>query len=132
MNSKKISIAAYTGLSVYCIVKQESSGKKLDNIDGGFRFSPPNPYIFFVEDSVIKGRYDFSENRQVWRNGVYSFTAYAQNGTSPDPVNDLILGIKSMYVKDNSEVFIEQVASSIDWSKMTPTISVDITQVLGE
>jgi len=190
MAVKKISIVSFTGFTVYCIIKQESTGWNLDDTDGGFRASVvegfpdswrgdysslvdyetadrvtyeghyysciltngptlPNeihiplesgywnslgtfdPYLSFTEDSIIRGRYDFSENRKEWVNGLYTATAYRQVGAYPSPEVDLILGIKSMYVKDNAEVVVEQDVSGIDWDKMIPTIAVTVTQTIG-
>jgi hypothetical protein len=187
MAVKKISIVSFTGSTVYCVVKQESTGWNLDDTDGAFRvsvadsypdlwrgaYSPlvdyvmndrvsyggsfyycvsangptlPNfvedptnagywsslgsfdPYLFFTEDSVVKGRYDFSENRQVWVDGQYTATAYRQVGAFPSPADDLILGINGMYVKDNSEVNVEQDVSAIDWGMIIPVVSVTVTQ----
>jgi hypothetical protein len=132
MASKKIIVSSETGDTVYCMIKRESNGWLLDDTDGGFRTTPADPYLFFVEDSVIKGRFNFSENRLVWVKGLYSVTAYKQNGASPSPINDTILGIRSMYVKNNAEVIVEEDVSTIGWSKIIPTISVTITQIIGE
>jgi hypothetical protein len=132
MAVKKAAVVAITGSTVYCMVKREANGKLLDDVDGGFRTDPTDPYLIMVEDPVIKGRYNFSENRTIWVDGSYSVMAYRQHTSSADPSIDLVLGIKGMYVKNNTEVIVEQNVSSINWDRLIPTISVDISQVIGE
>ena len=92
---------------------------------------PFDPYLSFTENSIIKGRYDFSEDRSVWVDGLYTATAYQRTGSYPAPEVDTVLGIKSMYVKNNAEVVAEEDVADISWDRIVPTIAVTVTQTIG-
>ena len=61
-NAKKIILDwSETAKTVYAIVRREADGYRLNDADGAFASVPADPYISLAEDSVIKGRYEVSD-----------------------------------------------------------------------
>jgi hypothetical protein len=114
-NVKKIT-ADYsaTGLTVYAIVRREADGYRLNDADGAFASAPADPFLSLVEDSVIKGRYEVSESRTAWNDGLYTIVVYKQAGGSPSPVADTIIGTGEMYIKSDLEILFDASVASIE------------------
>jgi len=108
MASKRI-ICDYpeTGITTYCIVRREADNFRLNDADGAFASAPADPYLSLTEDSVIKGRYEASESRAVWNDGLYTVAVYKQAGGSPAPASDTIIGTGEMYIKSDLEVKVD-------------------------
>lgn len=102
-----------TGLIVYCIIRREIDGFRMDDADGSFAASPADPYVSLTEDAVIKGRYELDEARTVWDDGLYTIAIYSQAGGSPAPVSDTIIGTGPAYwaIKNDLEVFLSAPAA---------------------
>ncbi len=102
-NIKKLTLDwSETGITVYCIVRREVDLFLLDDADGTFAASPADPYLSLTEDSVIYGRYEVSESRQVWDNGSYTVICYKQNGGSPSPTNDTVIGSGDVFIQGDA------------------------------
>jgi len=94
-----------TGLTVYCIIRREIDNYIFDDSIGDFSNSPVDPYQTMVENSFIKKRYEFSEDRNEWSDGNYSVVAYSQIGPSPDLINDVLIGSCMLKIYNDAEVF---------------------------
>jgi len=107
-NVKRIAIstAEGTALTVYAIIKRISDGYLLDDSDGSFADGPADPYLSLSEDSVIKGNYSVDESRVSWSDGEYEITAYMQDGGSPAPATDTVIGSGQMFIRSDEEVDI--------------------------
>lgn len=92
-----------TALTVYAIIRREVDSYRLDDATGSFAASPADPYVTLTEDSVIKGRYENNESRQVWNDGRYTVTVYQQTGGSPSPVADTIIGSGELSIVADTE-----------------------------
>lgn len=93
-----------TALTVYAIIRREVDSYRLNDADGAFASAPADPYLSLTEDSVIKGRYEKNESRQVWNNGEYMVVFYQQAGGSPAPVSDTIIGSGVLWIIADAEV----------------------------
>jgi hypothetical protein len=93
-----------TGKTVYCIIRKEANAYRLADADGEFAEAPADPYISLTEDAVIKGRYELSESRVVWADGLYTVAIYKQAGGSPAPESDTIIGSGEMQILSDAEV----------------------------
>lgn len=91
--TKRFVVDAATGGTVYGIVTREADGYRLNDADGAFASAPADPYQEFTEDTVVKGRYVYSESRAAWNSGTYTITVYVQAGGSPAPASDTVAGI---------------------------------------
>lgn len=91
--TKRFVVDAATGGTVYGIVTREADGYRLNDADGAFAAAPADPYQEFAEDTVVKGRYVYSESRAAWNSGTYTITVYIQAGGSPAPASDTVAGI---------------------------------------
>ncbi len=102
-----------TGLTVYCIIRRESDGFRMDDADGSFTETPADPYVSLTEDAVIKGRYELDEARTVWGDDLYTVAIYSQTAGSPAPASDTIIGTGPAYwaIKDDLEVFLSAPAA---------------------
>jgi len=128
-NAKKI-IAPWseTGLTVYCIVRRETDGYRLDDADGTFAASPADPYLSLTEDSIIKGLYEVSESRTAWTDGRHTVTVYRQAGASPVPASDQVIGSGEMWIVSDSEVALDDPANfKADVSNVTVGTNLDKT-----
>jgi len=122
--AKKITVGTQSAETVYCIIRRESDGYLLDDATGSFGAAPADPYVSLTEHSVIKGMYEKSESRSVWTDGFYTVTAYKQSAGSPVPASDNVLGIKSMYVKDDVELTSVEEMAAINWAEMSSPVLV--------
>lgn len=105
MATKVISIAwTETSVSIYCIIRQQINSYRFDNGNGTFVSTPINPYLFLIEDAVIKGLYEISESRTVWADGVYIVIVYKQKGLTPSPSVDIVIGAEEMFISADTEV----------------------------
>ena len=106
-NVKKITLDwSETGKTIYCIIRREADGYRLNDADGAFASNPADPYLSLSEDTVIKGRYEVSESRQAWNDGNYSIAIYKQAGGSPAPASDTIIGTGSLYIISDMEIIL--------------------------
>lgn len=120
-----------TGLTVYCIIRREVDSYRLNDADGAFASAPADPYVSLAEDSVIKGRYELSESRTVWDNGLYTVAVYRQSGGSPAPASDTIIGTGRMYALNDVEVFLDTPPSLVkaDTATIIGYIDTEITAI---
>ena len=95
-----------SGIALYCLIRQETSGFLFDNSDGDFRPTPVDLFLPLTEHTVIKGMYEVSENRRIWTDGRYVVVCYKQIGAAPTIANDVLIGTGDMYVVDNAEVVL--------------------------
>jgi len=114
-NVKKIGTSKIVpGNIVYCIVRREADGFRLDDADGlTFAAAPADPYVSLTEDSVIKGLYEVSESRVAWNDGRYKVFIYVQSGASPAPVNDALFDQMDFWVLG------DQVVNVVPWESGT-------------
>lgn len=105
MSTKKINVSySNYNTTLYVLIKRESDGYYMNNVDGSFYTLPiADMYLQLIEDSIVKGLYKQTESRTAWTDGEYTIIAYEQIGGSPSLSNDILVGINSMYVKDDSE-----------------------------
>lgn len=97
-----------TALTVYTIVVRSSDSNRMASADGTFSIAAPTTagaYNTLAEDGGIKGRYALSEARTVWTDGRYTFAIYKQNGGSPAPVSDVIIGTGEMDIVSDLEIY---------------------------
>jgi hypothetical protein len=127
--AKKITIGTKTGKTVYCIIKKESNGFLLDDSNGVFAAAPFDPYVSLIEHGLIKGMYSVSDGRSVWSDGSYTVTAYEQSGGSPVPSADKVLGINSLYVKNDEELTAVEEIATVNWDKLSSPVLVEQNQV---
>ena len=128
-----------TGLTVYCIIRRESDGFRMDDADGSFVESPADPYVSLTEDAVIKGLYELDESRTVWDDDRYITAIYNRVGGSEAPSSDTIIGAGELAIKDDLEVFLDIPIPTVAeiWSNATRTLtsfgtlSADMARVLG-
>jgi hypothetical protein len=115
-NVKHINIAwSATGLTVYAIIIRELDGYLLDDADGGvFADAPADPYVALTENATLKGHYELSESRQPWDDGWYLALVYKQNGASPSPADDTVIGSARFYVQDDLETTMRDIATVTD------------------
>lgn len=92
-----------TGITVYTIIRRESDGHILDNLDGNFYSTATIPYIPLIENYLIKGRYELNESRSIWINGIYTAAVYKQLGVSPNPSLDIIIGSWQVDIESDDE-----------------------------
>ncbi len=95
-----------TGITAYYICRREVDDYRMDDSDGDFATAPADPYQELTEDSVIKGRYEADEARVAWNDGRYTFTFYKQDGGSPVPASDTVIGTGEMIIKDDLELLL--------------------------
>ena len=113
-NVKRITLDwSETGITVYCIIRRETDGFRLNDADGGFAVNPADPYLSLIEDTVIKGRYEVSESRQVWNDDNYTSSIYKQAGGSPAPASDTIIGTGSLYIISDTDIILNADVSDI-------------------
>lgn len=129
MALKRITVGTTSGSSVYCIIKRESNGYLMNASTGSFYATAggdavAKPCLSLSEHTVIKGRYDVTEGRTVWPDSLYSVTAYRRAGASPVPANDTVIGIHNMYVKDDTEVLVEEDLAAVNWDKISSPVLV--------
>lgn len=104
-NGKEIFLSwSETGATVYCMVTRDFDSYLINDADGDFAASPADPYVSLIEHSVLKGRYELTESRKVWGDSFYLFTIYKQNGASPSPVADTIIGTGTMLIESDLEI----------------------------
>jgi hypothetical protein len=128
-NIKRITMDySINGLTVYCIVRRESDSFMLDDVDGSFAAAPTDYFMSMPEDGAIAGKYEVSETRQVWSNGLYSICIYNQTGASPFPAVDSMIGDGEIVIQDDIE--ITTFLSSLPWSGTT-TVEQIFDQVIG-
>jgi hypothetical protein len=110
-NTKKI-IADYfeTGATLYCIIRRELDDYLLNDADGAFAAAPADPYVSMTENSTIKKRYELSESRTAWNDGVYGLIVYKQVGGSPAPVSDTLVASGDMVIDNDEEVILSSPA----------------------
>jgi len=89
------------GLSLYCIVRKEINQYILDVTDGIFKSSPINPYFTMTENAVVKGLYEFNENRTFWDYGNYHCTVFQKLGASPAPATDDKVGEGDIFIAND-------------------------------
>lgn len=107
MAAKKITLDwSEINKTIYSMIRREADSYLLDDGDGNFAVSPVDPYLSLTEDSIIRGRYEVLESRQVWDDGSYTIVAYKQSGGSPSPIADTAIGSSEMIIKDDSEVVL--------------------------
>lgn len=87
-----------SGLTVYCIVQRNIDGFLLSNLSGSFEMAPADYNLAMTENGVISGRYELTESRSIWQNGLYSVAIYKQGDT---PV---MIGDGEMVIEDDAEV----------------------------
>jgi hypothetical protein len=131
-NVKKIIVDwSATSLTVYTIIRREVDNYRLNDADGTFVSAPTDPYISLTEDSIIKGRYELSESRTVWNNGLYVVAVYKQTGGSPAPVSDTIIGTGEIYIVDDAEIKMDaSVASRSSFNPASDAVILSATQSL--
>ena len=112
-NIKRIIIDwSETGITTYSIIRRETDNYRINDADGSFASHPADPYLSLAEDSVIKGRYEVNESRQIWNDGLYTIIIYHQIGGSPNPASDVIIGSGEIYIISDEEILIpEQILS---------------------
>jgi hypothetical protein len=81
---------------------------------GAFADSPVTPYLGLNENTVLKGRYEVSESRSVWDDGFYNVLIYKQNGSSPAPGADTVIGSARFYVQNDLETTERNIADQTD------------------
>lgn len=110
-NVKKLStVKSVPGNTVYCIVRREADGFRLDDADGlTFAAAPADPYVSLTEDSVIKGLYELSESRVAWNDGRYRAFFYILSGASPAPVDDALVDLMDFWVLG------DQIVNAVPW-----------------
>ena len=114
MATKVISIAwPETAKTVYCIIRRNTDGYKLNDANGAFASNPADPYLSLTEDAIIKGLYEVSESRTVWTDDTYLVVVYKQNGANPSPIVDTIIGSEEMYIVSDAEVIVSTDVSFI-------------------
>src|SRR3972149_6727847 len=96
-----------TGKTVYAIIRQRTDNYLLDDANGTFASAPADPYLSLPENSTIKGRYEASESRVAWDNGLYDVAVYKQSGGSPSPVADTLIASGEMYIVADVEVVLD-------------------------
>lgn len=112
-NTKKITLDySQTGITAYCIIRREADGYLLNDATGSFASAPADPYISMTEDGTIKGRYEKSESRSAWDDGLYTVAVYKQAGGSPSPVADTVIGSGEIVISNDSEVYEDVFISS--------------------
>ena len=117
-----------TGATVYCIVRREATHEILDDTDGSFDVTPVDPYLSLIEDDVIYGRYEISEDRIPWADGKYTVAVYEQSGGSPSPIDDNIIGSGELTIVDDAEIVpysLEQVRDIVLTSQLTESYAAD-------
>lgn len=102
-----------TGKTAYCIIRRESDNYRLNDADGSFAFNPADPYLTLTEDSVIKGRYEASESRTAWGDGIYTVVVFKQTGGSPAPVSDTIIGSGELYIVNDIEIALDASVAAV-------------------
>jgi len=114
-NVKKIGTSKIVpGNTVYCIVRRELDGFRLDDADGlTFVAAPADPYVSLTEDSVIKGLYEVSESRVAWNDGRYKVFIYIQSGASPAPVDDALFDQMDFWILG------DQIVNVVPWESGT-------------
>lgn len=116
-----------TALTVYCVVRREADDYLLDDADGNFTDAPADYFILMPESQTTEGRYELDESRQVWDNGLYTVCIYKQEGASPIPAADTMIGDGELVIQDDVE--ISNFLSSIPWSGTTTVIEI-VNQIL--
>jgi hypothetical protein len=114
--TKRVIVNAATALTVYGIVTREADGYQLNDADGAFAAAPADPYHEFTEDSVIKGKYAFSEVRTAWDSGTYTITVYSQAGGSPAPVSDFTLAVGKLVLSGDRSTDVGVNETIIDYA----------------
>jgi hypothetical protein len=106
-NAKLITASASTGQTCYAIVRRDSDGYLLEASSGVFDtgLTATQAGNLLTEDSLIKGLYETTEDREVWANGAYTYIAYveASSGTI-NPVTDTLIGIERVYFAQDIEL----------------------------
>jgi hypothetical protein len=87
-----------TGSTVYCIIRREVDGYRMNDADGAFAAAPADPYVSLTEDSVLKGFYEKSESRTAWEPGWYKIFFYKQAGGAPAPASDTLPDFIDLFV----------------------------------
>lgn len=111
-NAKKISwFHTATGATLYAIIRRDADNYRLDDGTGSFASAPADPYRSLTEDGVVKGLHEVSENRAAWNDGRYDAFIYKQNGGSPAPVSDSMLGRQALVVINDVQTVLWQATS---------------------
>ena len=120
MADKQISIGfTETGITSYCVIKEESTGFYYDETDGDFRAwnSPTTDnFLALAEDTNVKGLYEVTvpdAGEPAWDDGSYLIIAYKQSGGSPSPASDEVIGDGRMYIVSDTEIILNQDVSAI-------------------
>lgn len=102
-----------TNVIVYLIIRREVDEYYWNSVTKNYVSTVVSDcYITTAENSVIKGRYEYTE-ATLFNDGLYSGIFYLQIGGVPNPDNDRIIGSGYMNVRDDAEVFLDQNVSNV-------------------
>lgn len=104
-----------TGITAYCIIKQESSGNVYDENDGAFRSyaTATDPHVELTEHTNIKGLYEKAIS-DTFSDGRYTISCYKQSGGSPAPASDTVIGSGDLFILNNAEVTFKSIADRVE------------------
>jgi len=99
---------------IYAVIRREFDDYYLSNITGNFEEDPVSKYVPLTEDDLLKKVYALEESRSEWDDGSYFIAIYLQIEGSPDLENDVLIGGATMWIKDDLEVNLKQVADDAE------------------
>lgn len=102
MAAKLYSVTAPSGISVYVISRRRSDKYLFDADSGTFVLNTLNPFVTLIEDAIIRGLYEHSENRSVWGNCEVTNFYYIQTGVTCNPVDDMIIAVEDWAINNDT------------------------------